>query len=51
MNMKRIAFIFLLLLSFSCCFDEGPDNRNIKIINKSSNAIYCLKSQTESFNL
>jgi hypothetical protein len=42
------AIIILLIISFAgCVIDSGPDKRDISILNKSENTIYCIISSND----
>ncbi len=45
--MKHISYLLLLICLLSSCFDR-IDRRNIKIVNKSDNIIYCLSGFEDS---
>ena len=42
-------FFLCIILLIVGCTDLGPDERNIKILNKSQNTIYCILSSEDKF--
>lgn len=51
MVMKRIFFMFYLILAFQGCILEDPlDKRDVKFLNKSKGAVYGIDSRTDSLD-
>jgi|WetSurMetagenome_2_1015567.scaffolds.fasta_scaffold00059_54 hypothetical protein len=47
--MKKLTPFLLLIILLQSCLMDRIENRNIKVINDSSQPIYCLKSQDDLF--
>ncbi|MFN8259109.1 MAG: hypothetical protein U0W24_25695 [Bacteroidales bacterium] len=48
--MKSCCLIFLLVSIFCGCLDRAPDNRKLKIYNKSNDIIYFFISEKDEFS-
>lgn len=46
--MNKFSCLLFVALLFCSCLDKAIDKRDIKVFNKSTRVVYCLKSQSDS---